>query len=60
MCGETVNVVNRMESLGDAGKIQVSDEVCERLMENFVPEPRGIISVKGQSEMQIWWLTDRI
>ena len=49
-----------MESLGDAGKIQVSDEVRERLMENFVLEPRGIISVKGQSEMQTWWLTDRI
>lgn len=48
-----------MESLGDAGKIQVSDEVRERLMENIV-EPRGIISVKGQSEMQTWWLTDRI
>ena len=47
MCGDTVNVVNRMESLGDAGKIQVSDEVCERLMENFVLKPRGIILAKG-------------
>ena len=49
-----------MERLGNAGKMQVSDEVRERLMENFVLEPRGIISVKGQSEMQTWWLTDRI
>ena len=49
-----------MERLGNAGKMQVSDEVRERLMENFVLEPRGIISVKGQGEMQTWWLTDRI
>jgi len=56
----TDNEGSRLERLGNAGKMQVSDEVRERLMENFVPEPRGIISVKCRSEMQTWWLTDRI
>ena len=46
-------------TISDTG-VGMNDEVRERLMENFVPEPRGIISVKGQIEMQIWWLTDRI
>ena len=56
----TDNEGSRLERLGNAGKIQVSNEVRERLMENFVLELRGIISVKGQGEMQTWWLTDRI
>jgi len=56
----TDNEGSRLERLGNAGKMQVSDEVRERLMEDFVLEPRGIISVKGRSEMQTWWLTDRI
>lgn len=47
MCGDTVNVVNRMESLGDAEKIQASDEAHERLIKKFVLKPRGIILAKG-------------
>ncbi len=59
MWGDTVNVASRMESLGEAGKIQVSDEARERLKEKFDLEPRGIVSVKGRGEMQTWWLTGR-
>ena len=59
MWGDTVNVASRMESLGEAGRIQVSDGARERLIEKFVLEPRGIVSVKGRGEMQTWWLTGR-
>ena len=59
MWGDTVNVASRMESLGEAGKIQVSDAAHERLREDFVLEPRGMVSVKGRGEMQTWWLTGR-
>ena len=59
MWGDTVNVASRMESLGETGKIQVSDDARERLKELFVLAPRGVVSVKGRGEMQTWWLTGR-
>ncbi|MDP6589581.1 MAG: adenylate/guanylate cyclase domain-containing protein [Alphaproteobacteria bacterium] len=59
MWGDTVNVASRMESLGEAGKIQVSDEARQKLRHSHVLEPRGIVSVKGRGDMQTWWLTGR-
>lgn len=59
MWGDTVNVASRMESLGESGKIQVSDETRNLLQQNFVLEPRGTLSVKGRGDMQTWWLTGR-
>ena len=59
MWGDTVNVASRMESLGESGKIQVSDETRKLLQENFVLESRGNVSVKGRGDMQTWWLTGR-
>ncbi len=54
-----MNVASRMESLGEVGKIQVSDAARERLKNNFALEPRGTVSVKGRGDMQTWWLTGR-
>ena len=59
MWGDTVNVASRMESLGETGKIQVSDETHDMPKENFVMEPRGTVAVKGRGEMQTWWLIGR-
>lgn len=54
--GDTVNTASRMESRGEAGKIQVSPEVYELLCEKFVFEERGEIDVKGKGKMRTWFL----
>lgn len=54
--GDTVNVAARMESLGDAGKIQVTEAVYEQLKHHYVLTRRGTISVKGKGKMTTYWL----
>jgi adenylate cyclase len=56
MWGDTVNVASRMESLGEPGLIQVSDEARDRLKDKYVLSRRGTIPVKGRGDMQTWWL----
>ena len=45
-----------MESHGQAGRIQISQQTKERIEDAFVVEPRGMIDVKGKGEMETWWL----
>ena len=54
--GDTVNVASRMESSGEPGKIQVSDEVYRLLKDSYQFAELGIISVKGKGEMKTYWL----
>lgn len=56
--GDTVNTASRMESHGQAGRIQISQQTKERIAEKFNVEPRGIIDVKGKGEMETWWLLE--
>ena len=57
--GDPVNIASRMESTGEPGKIQVSQDTYERLNGEFLLESRGVIDVKGKGEMQTWFLTGR-
>ena len=57
--GDAVNIASRMESLGEAGKIQVSEEVFRELEQSFVFQPRGEIEVKGKGAMRTYFLTAR-
>jgi adenylate cyclase len=57
--GDAVNVASRMESTGVIGKIQVSQDIFERLTGEFLLESRGVIDVKGKGEMQTWFLIGR-
>ncbi len=57
--GDTVNVASRMESLGQAGRIQVTPHVADRLRGAFNLVPRGAVEVKGKGEMETWWLEGR-
>ena len=54
--GDTVNTASRMESHGQAGRIQISQQTKERLGEDFAFVSRGMIDVKGKGEMATWWL----
>jgi PAS domain S-box-containing protein len=57
--GDTVNIASRMESLGEAGGIQVTEKVYEYLKDNFELEARGVIAVKGKGLMTTYWLKRR-
>ena len=57
--GDAVNVASRMETTGYAGKIQVSEDVYERLKDEFVLEARGEIDIKGKGRMPTWFLLAR-
>ena len=56
--GDTVNTASRMESHGQAGRIQISQQTKERIAQKFNVESRGIIDVKGKGEMETWWLLE--
>jgi adenylate cyclase len=49
--GDTVNTASRMESHAQAGTIQVTERVYERLRERYELRPRGTIDVKGKGPM---------
>ncbi|MEB3981901.1 adenylate/guanylate cyclase domain-containing protein [Mycobacterium sp. 663a-19] len=57
--GDAVNVASRMESTDSAGRIQVPEDVYERLKDEFVLQERGRIEVKGKGTMRTWYLVGR-
>lgn len=54
--GDAVNVASRMESSGQSGQIQVSQETRDRLQNKYVLEERGEVYVKGKGIMKTYWL----
>ncbi|KAM4744530.1 adenylate cyclase type 7 isoform 2-T3 [Anableps anableps] len=55
--GNTVNVASRMESTGEMGKIQVTEETSEVLKKlGYSCECRGLISVKGKGELKTFFV----
>ncbi|WRH66228.1 MAG: adenylate/guanylate cyclase domain-containing protein [Planktothrix sp. GU0601_MAG3] len=57
--GDAVNIASRMESQGEAGKIQVTATTKNLLSGKYDFEERGLIDVKGRGEMLTYWLTKR-
>ena len=57
--GDAVNVASRMESTDIEGRIQVPQNIFERLQHSFVLEERGEIDVKGKGAMRTWFLVGR-
>ncbi|KAM9825638.1 adenylate cyclase type 7 isoform 2-T2 [Syngnathus typhle] len=55
--GNTVNVASRMESTGELGKIQVTEETSDVLHRlGYSCECRGFISVKGKGELKTFFV----
>lgn len=57
--GDAVNVASRMETTDQAGRIQVPENVYQRLKDDFVLEERGNVTVKGKGVMRTWYLVGR-
>lgn len=54
--GDTVNFASRLESHGVAGKVHVSQAVCDQLQDCCVFEARGPIEIKGRGPMNTFFL----
>jgi adenylate cyclase len=57
--GDAVNVASRMESTDSVGRIQVPEDVYQRLKNDFVLQERGVFDVKGKGFMRTWYLIGR-
>jgi class 3 adenylate cyclase len=57
--GDAVNTASRMESQGTPDHIQITRATHELIMDDFVWEPRGTVSVKGKGDMETWYLVGR-
>ena len=57
--GDAVNVASRMETTDQAGRIQVPQNVYERLRDDFRFEERGDVQVKGKGVMHTWFLVGK-
>ncbi|ORB61626.1 adenylate/guanylate cyclase domain-containing protein [Mycolicibacterium tusciae] len=57
--GDAVNVASRMETTDVEGRIQVPQDVYERLNHAFVLEERGGVDIKGKGVMHTWYLVAR-
>jgi adenylate cyclase len=56
--GDTVNTASRIESNGEAGKVNISQATYELLKDDpqFAFESRGKIEAKGKGEMEMWFV----
>ena len=56
--GDTVNTASRMESQGVPGRVQVTQQLYDCLLDKYQFEQRGVIQVKGKGEMAAYLLVD--
>lgn len=54
--GDAVNTASRMESLGQAGRVHVSEEVYRELQGSFRFEVRGTLEIKGKGPQTTYFL----
>jgi adenylate cyclase len=54
--GDTVNTASRMEEHGTPGDIQITRMTYQLLKDEFICKRRGTILVKGQGQMETWYL----
>jgi class 3 adenylate cyclase len=57
--GDTVNIASRMESHGQAGRIQVSEVTRDLLAERYEFEERGLVQIKHSEPMKVFHLLKR-
>ncbi|TAE26908.1 MAG: hypothetical protein EAZ92_10135 [Candidatus Kapaibacterium sp.] len=57
--GDTVNTASRMESSGEAGRVQCSEATYLLLKEKYDFEERGMIEVKGKGAMKTYFLVGK-
>ena len=54
--GDTVNMASRMESTGEAGRVQMAASTQVLLDDAFICEDRGTVDVKGRGKVSTYYL----
>jgi class 3 adenylate cyclase/putative methionine-R-sulfoxide reductase with GAF domain len=54
--GETVNIASRMESCGEANRVNISERTFVRVKDFFVLEPRGRVRTKEGQELEMYFV----
>jgi adenylate cyclase len=54
--GDTVNTASRMESSGEAGKINISESTYALVKKQFKCTPRGKVKAKGKGEVEMYFV----
>ena len=56
--GDTVNVASRVENLGEAGKVNISNDTYQLIKDDpiFRFHARGKIKTKGKGEIEMWFV----
>ena len=54
--GDTVNTASRMESNGEVGSIQISEQTKSLVEDAYIVQPRGKIAMKGKGELMTYFL----
>lgn len=54
--GDTVNTASRMESAGEAGKVNISESTFERVKDRFNCLFRGEVEVKGKGAVKMYFV----
>ncbi len=55
--GDTVNTASRLESAGERGKINISENTWLLVQDYFTSEPRGSIQTKGKGPLTMYFIT---
>lgn len=58
--GDTVNTASRMESSGEAGKVNISGSTYELVHDKFTCTYRGKVQAKGKGEIDMYYVEGRI
>jgi class 3 adenylate cyclase len=58
--GDTVNIASRMESSGEAGKVNISGSTYELVKDKFNCTHRGKIQAKNKGEVDMYFVEERI
>ena len=54
--GDTVNIASRMESAGEAGRVNVSAYTYDLVRSRYDGEYRGKISAKGKGDVDMYFV----
>jgi class 3 adenylate cyclase len=57
--GDAVNVASRMESSGEAGKINISGNTYELVKEKFICKYRGKVTAKNKGEIDMYFVESK-
>jgi class 3 adenylate cyclase len=58
--GDTVNIASRMESSGEANKVNISNSTYEIVKDKFTCIYRGKIEAKGKGEIDMYFVEENI